>query len=523
MRARVDGEAVDIAEFLQRTDRLARYEQHTIQVVVDRLVNRAGLERRLTDSLETALKLAEGVAEIELVPREGDLRPDGSLAETEILTFSQHLVCPDVRHELRRARTAELLVQLPVRRLRAVRRPRHHVRGRPRARHPEHRPVGERGRDRPVEHVADAVLHPHARSGGRGLRHRSRLAVGEAHEEAAGHPAVRREGQRAGQVQEPVRPDPPVQLRLRGHHPVPPAPPRRRRVGVEPRAGRELHARGAVPALRRRPPAAGDARRDDQRQAHRRGLRDADRRVVVVPRRAGALRAGQDDRRAGDEGDQRPARLPARRRPRLPLAGPFGGHARRRRGTADPAGLADRVRPRGHAVRARRAVDRPPPAGQPAPDRHDAAPARPRQHGHRRRARRGDDQGGRLDRRHRSGCRRARRRGRLLRPGEGAHEDEGVDHGPVPVREEEDPGPEAPTPTGRGVADDPRCPGAQPAEHRREHPARVLRLGHRCVRFRQVVARARHPAAVADAEDLQVEGRARQAQDDRRASACSTR
>ena len=47
VRARVDGEAVDIAEFLQRTDRLARYEQHTIQVVVDRLVNRAGLERRL--------------------------------------------------------------------------------------------------------------------------------------------------------------------------------------------------------------------------------------------------------------------------------------------------------------------------------------------------------------------------------------------------------------------------------------------------------------------------------------------
>ncbi|MGD9702480.1 MAG: excinuclease ABC subunit UvrA [Acidimicrobiia bacterium] len=94
VRARIDGEAVEISEFLERTDRLARYEQHTIQVVVDRLVNRAGLERRLTDSLETALKLAEGVAEIELVPREGDLRPDGSLAETEILTFSQHLVCP---------------------------------------------------------------------------------------------------------------------------------------------------------------------------------------------------------------------------------------------------------------------------------------------------------------------------------------------------------------------------------------------------------------------------------------------
>ncbi len=48
------------------------------------------------------------------------------------------------------------------------------------------------------------------------------------------------------------------------------------------------------------------------------------------------------------------------------------------------------------------------------------AAARPRQHGDRGRARRGDDPRERLDRRHRSGCRRARRRGRLLRQGAGA-------------------------------------------------------------------------------------------------------
>src|SRR3546814_2910738 len=51
---------------------LARYEQHTIEVVVDRLVVREGLERRLTDSLETALRLADGVAEVQLVRRDGD-------------------------------------------------------------------------------------------------------------------------------------------------------------------------------------------------------------------------------------------------------------------------------------------------------------------------------------------------------------------------------------------------------------------------------------------------------------------
>ncbi len=86
VRARIDGEVVDIAEFLKRDQRLARYEQHKIEVIIDRLVRRDGIERRLTDSLETALKLADGVAEVELMPA------DGSTSET--LTFSQHLACP---------------------------------------------------------------------------------------------------------------------------------------------------------------------------------------------------------------------------------------------------------------------------------------------------------------------------------------------------------------------------------------------------------------------------------------------
>jgi excinuclease ABC subunit A len=86
VRARVDGEVVDIAEFLKRDERLARYEQHKIEVIIDRLVRRDGIERRLTDSLETALKLADGVAEVQLMPADG--------SESETLTFSQHLACP---------------------------------------------------------------------------------------------------------------------------------------------------------------------------------------------------------------------------------------------------------------------------------------------------------------------------------------------------------------------------------------------------------------------------------------------
>jgi excinuclease ABC subunit A len=86
VRARVDGEVVDIIEFLGRDERLARYEQHKIEIIVDRLVRRDGIERRLTDSLETALRLADGVAEVELVGRDG--------VDDETLTFSQHLACP---------------------------------------------------------------------------------------------------------------------------------------------------------------------------------------------------------------------------------------------------------------------------------------------------------------------------------------------------------------------------------------------------------------------------------------------
>ena len=84
-RAIVDGE---LHELTDKVD-LERYEQHTIQVVVDRLVRKDGIERRLTDSLETALRIAEGVAEVQIVGRHDD-----SGLDDEILTFSQHLGCP---------------------------------------------------------------------------------------------------------------------------------------------------------------------------------------------------------------------------------------------------------------------------------------------------------------------------------------------------------------------------------------------------------------------------------------------
>ena len=86
-RAVVDGELLELGADLELE--LERYEMHDISVVVDRLVLRDGIDRRLTDSMETALGLAEGIAQIEIVPKaEGDETP-----ETETLTFSQHLAC----------------------------------------------------------------------------------------------------------------------------------------------------------------------------------------------------------------------------------------------------------------------------------------------------------------------------------------------------------------------------------------------------------------------------------------------
>ena len=88
-RARVtsgtaEPQVVDLAD----PPELARYEQHTIEVIIDRLVAKPGIRRRLADSIETALQLAEGIAAVEIVPGPGDEAVTG-----EVLTFSEHLAC----------------------------------------------------------------------------------------------------------------------------------------------------------------------------------------------------------------------------------------------------------------------------------------------------------------------------------------------------------------------------------------------------------------------------------------------
>jgi excinuclease ABC subunit A len=79
VRVRVDGETYD----LESPPTLNRYENHTIAVVVDRLVVREGDRPRLTDSVETALKTGEGTAE---VLQHGESEPTSHL-------FSERFAC----------------------------------------------------------------------------------------------------------------------------------------------------------------------------------------------------------------------------------------------------------------------------------------------------------------------------------------------------------------------------------------------------------------------------------------------
>ena len=79
-RARIDGEVHDLSESI----RLERYKQHTIEVVIDRIVLKSGIRSRLHDSLETAFDLTTGVADVETVPKDG---------EPELHTFSQNFAC----------------------------------------------------------------------------------------------------------------------------------------------------------------------------------------------------------------------------------------------------------------------------------------------------------------------------------------------------------------------------------------------------------------------------------------------
>jgi excinuclease ABC subunit A len=83
-RARIDGTVHPLTE----PPKLKKQEKHTIEVVIDRLAVKESAKQRMTDSIETALKLAGGIVVLEFV----DLPEDDENRERK---FSEHLACPN--------------------------------------------------------------------------------------------------------------------------------------------------------------------------------------------------------------------------------------------------------------------------------------------------------------------------------------------------------------------------------------------------------------------------------------------
>ena len=78
MRVRIDGSLYDLSEEIH----LEKNIKHTIEIVVDRLVVKDGIEKRLVDSIETVMGLSDGLMTVDVIGREP-------------IQFSTSFACPD--------------------------------------------------------------------------------------------------------------------------------------------------------------------------------------------------------------------------------------------------------------------------------------------------------------------------------------------------------------------------------------------------------------------------------------------
>ncbi len=264
-RVRIDGIPLELADRAETT--LARYEMHTIEVVVDRLIRRDNVRQRLTESIETALELTGGTAEVLVMNGTGDAEND------EAITFSQHLACTH----------CGISFEEPA--------PRNFSFNSPYGACPSCLGLGTRYEVDPELVVPDDTLSLEegalapwsgARSeyftglqqgvadlGGFSFETPWKSLAGQEQEAGAlrdGHPGRTRD------LQEPLQPDPLLRGALRGHHPLAAAAPRRVRVGLVARADRAVHARGRLPRVQGRPPQARVAGRHGGGAQHLRAV-----------------------------------------------------------------------------------------------------------------------------------------------------------------------------------------------------------------------------------------------------------
>lgn len=105
IRAKIDGIVYDLQEDIK----LDKNKKHDIEIVVDRLIIKEGIEKRLTDSIEQVFKMSDGLLQVEIIDDEltddnykllaGDNKKDSTIkkkiSKPYILNFSQHFSCPD--------------------------------------------------------------------------------------------------------------------------------------------------------------------------------------------------------------------------------------------------------------------------------------------------------------------------------------------------------------------------------------------------------------------------------------------
>ncbi len=273
-RARVDGEVVQLTD----PPILDKKYKHNIDVIVDRLAVKPTVKQRLTDSVETALGLAQGVVSIDFVdldakdpgrerrysekmacPNDHDI----AIEELEPRQFSFNGpwgACPDCSGLGTRMEVDPELVV------------------------PDDEKIARRGGHRSVGVGARRRLLPAAdRLAGRNRRLQHEGAVASAAVDGPADAAPRRAGPGARQLPEPLRPDPQLQRQIRGCRLLHRASALRGRDRHLPGAVRRLHARGPVPHLQGRPAQAVFPGGDGRRSQHRRDRVHVDRRGRHLP------------------------------------------------------------------------------------------------------------------------------------------------------------------------------------------------------------------------------------------------
>ena len=271
-RVKVDGEQ----RLLEDEIELDKKYKHTIEVVVDRLAMKPDLRQRLTQSIETATSLAEGLVVVDLI--------DG-----ESLTFSENLACPEHGVSLPELeprafsfnsphgacpRCTGLGAQLEID---------------PDLLVPDSVALDQRGRARAVDDREPELLRQRDRGDRRALRDLARRALARPRAGAAGQVPVRN-GRRQDlrHLPEPHGSPAPVHDGVRGAREQPPA--ALSGDGLLAAAGpdRGVHELPALPGVRRRTPEAGDPGGHDRRPVDPRVHADVGDAGARLPRRARA-------------------------------------------------------------------------------------------------------------------------------------------------------------------------------------------------------------------------------------------